>query len=165
MLSAWKFNLNSLENRWKKQASFFKWLSILFYSTCLHSLNDCQFHSIVHHPARLWGATRMAGQKKKKPRELRLLKNVIQPKAEEVKKSVCSFSYFVTVVKTLCLILFYYFFSITLTFYNQRFIHVSLGHNCKGFICVLKTAVCRCVGFLTQAALYSCQFWTQPLAF
>lgn len=85
----------------------------------------------------------MAGQKKKKPRELRLLKNVIQPKAEEVKKSVCSFSYFVTVVKTLCLILFYYFFSITLTFYNQRFIHVSFGHNYKGFICVLKTAVCR----------------------
>ena len=68
----------------------------------------------------------MAGQKKKKqPRELRLLKNVLKPKAEEVKKSLCSFSYFVTVVKTLCLIVFYYFFSISLTFYNQHFIHVS----------------------------------------
>lgn len=68
----------------------------------------------------------MAKQKKKKiPRDLRMLKNVIQPKAEEVKKSVCSFSYFVTLVKTLCLIVFYYFFSITLTFYNQHFIHVS----------------------------------------
>ncbi|KAK7114212.1 solute carrier family 35 member C2-like [Littorina saxatilis] len=66
----------------------------------------------------------MAKQKKKKiPRDLRMLKNVIQPKAEEVKKSVCSFSYFVTLVKTLCLIVFYYFFSITLTFYNQHFIH------------------------------------------
>ncbi|XP_076470800.1 solute carrier family 35 member C2-like [Babylonia areolata] len=66
----------------------------------------------------------MTGQKKKKkPRDLRLLKSVIKPKAEEVKKSVCSFSYFVTVVKTLCLIVFYYFFSIMLTFYNQHFIH------------------------------------------
>ncbi|KAK7493752.1 hypothetical protein BaRGS_00014893 [Batillaria attramentaria] len=67
-----------------------------------------------------------AGQKKKRQtpkRDLRLLKSTIKPKAEEVKKSICSFAYLVTAVKTLSLVLFYYFFSITLTFYNQRFIH------------------------------------------
>ncbi|KAL8616329.1 hypothetical protein ACOMHN_056272 [Nucella lapillus] len=68
--------------------------------------------------------TTMTGLKKKKrPRDIRLLKSVIQPRAEEVKKSVCSFSYFVMLIKTLCLIVFYYLFSITLTFYNQHFIH------------------------------------------
>lgn len=56
-------------------------------------------------------------------REFRLLKSTIKPRAEEVKKSLCSFSYLVAAVKTLCLILFYYAFSISITFYNQHFIH------------------------------------------
>jgi solute carrier family 35 protein C2 len=70
----------------------------------------------------------MAGDRKKKTsakRELRMLKGALRPKAEEVKKSICSFSYFVTFIKAIALILFYYCFSISITFYNQHFIYVS----------------------------------------
>nr|KAG5704526.1 hypothetical protein BaRGS_003837 [Batillaria attramentaria] len=84
-----------------------------------------------------------AGQKKKRQtpkRDLRLLKSTIKPKAEEVKKSICSFAYLVTAVKTLSLVLFYYFFSITLTFYNQRFIH-STQFNMEGFVMVMLASI------------------------
>ena len=56
---------------------------------------------------------------------LRDLENAIRPKAKEVKRSLCSFSFLVSAVKTLGCVIFYYCFSIGLTFYNQRFIHVS----------------------------------------
>ncbi|KAJ8302490.1 hypothetical protein KUTeg_018886 [Tegillarca granosa] len=61
-------------------------------------------------------------KKKKKPK-LKKLENVLEPKAEIVKQSVCSVPFFTLAVKTFCLIIFYYTFSISLTFYNQRFIH------------------------------------------
>ncbi len=67
--------------------------------------------------------------KKKKPirRRLDSLEEFAKPKAALVKQSICSFSFFVSATKTVGLVLFYYCFSITLTFYNQRFIHVSSG--------------------------------------
>nr|XP_022345028.1 solute carrier family 35 member C2-like [Crassostrea virginica] len=60
---------------------------------------------------------------KKKPLDkLHELEHALQPKAKEVKQSICSFAFFVAAVKTFCLVIFFYTFSIGLTFYNQRFI-------------------------------------------
>ncbi|XP_062606768.1 solute carrier family 35 member C2-like, partial [Saccostrea cucullata] len=50
------------------------------------------------------------------------IEHAIQPRAREVKQSLCSFGFLVTAVKTFCLVIFFYTFSIGLTFYNQRFI-------------------------------------------
>ncbi|XP_052232251.1 solute carrier family 35 member C2-like [Dreissena polymorpha] len=50
------------------------------------------------------------------------LKTSMKPKAENLKKSLTSVSFLTLAVKTLALVLFYYAFSIGLTFYNQRFI-------------------------------------------
>ena len=58
--------------------------------------------------------------------KLEKVENLVAPKAKLVKKSLCSCGFFLTAAKTICLILFYYCFSISLTFYNQRFIHVSM---------------------------------------
>lgn len=68
------------------------------------------------------------GKKRRPP--LRLLEDVVEPKAKEVKTSICSYKFIILAIKTLCLVLFYYTFSIGLTFYNQRFIHVSLDKLC-----------------------------------
>uniref|UniRef100_K1QXL2 Solute carrier family 35 member C2 n=1 Tax=Magallana gigas TaxID=29159 RepID=K1QXL2_MAGGI len=60
---------------------------------------------------------------KRRPLEkLHQLEHALEPKAKEVKQSICSFSFFVAAVKTFCLVVFFYTFSIGLTFYNQRFI-------------------------------------------
>ncbi|XP_067652772.1 solute carrier family 35 member C2-like isoform X2 [Haliotis asinina] len=53
--------------------------------------------------------------------KLRVL-DVAKPKAELVKKSMCSASYLASAIKTLGLVIFYFTFSISLTFYNQKFI-------------------------------------------
>ncbi|KAL4234553.1 hypothetical protein ACF0H5_006194 [Mactra antiquata] len=55
-------------------------------------------------------------------RKLTELKKVVKPKAENVKRSLTSVSFLTLAVKTCALVLFYYVFSIGLTFYNQRFI-------------------------------------------
>lgn len=56
--------------------------------------------------------------------KLKELKNVVKPQAENVKKSLISVSFLTLAVKTCALVLFYYVFSIGLTFYNQRFVKV-----------------------------------------
>ncbi|KAK3086671.1 hypothetical protein FSP39_021710 [Pinctada imbricata] len=53
---------------------------------------------------------------------VRILENAVQPKAKEIKRSLCSVGFLVGAVKTFGCIIFYYIFSIGLTFYNQRFI-------------------------------------------
>lgn len=53
---------------------------------------------------------------------LHKLEKIVEPKAELVKQSVCNFSFFVLIFKGLVLILFFYTFSIGLTFYNKKFI-------------------------------------------
>ncbi|XP_048244686.1 solute carrier family 35 member C2-like isoform X1 [Haliotis rufescens] len=45
-----------------------------------------------------------------------------KPKVNLVKKSMCSASYLASAIKTLGLVIFYFTFSISLTFYNQKFI-------------------------------------------
>ncbi|XP_048764680.1 solute carrier family 35 member C2-like [Ostrea edulis] len=64
----------------------------------------------------------MAKYKRKPIDRLHELEHAIQPKAREVKQTLCSFPFLVNAVKTFCLVIFYYTFSIGLTFYNQRFI-------------------------------------------
>lgn len=54
--------------------------------------------------------------------KLHQLEHALEAEAKEVKQSICSFSFFVAAVKTFCLVVFFYTFSIGLTFYNQRFI-------------------------------------------
>ena len=54
------------------------------------------------------------------------LKSSVKPEAEKVKRSLLSVSFLILAFKTVCLVVFYYVFSIGLTFYNQRFIKVSL---------------------------------------
>ena len=64
---------------------------------------------------------------KKKTRvsdKIRSVEDIVAPKAQLVKKSVCSCAFLGLCFKTISLILVLYTFSISLTFYNQRFIHV-----------------------------------------
>ena len=75
------------------------------------------------------------GKKRRPP--LRLLEDVVEPKAKEVKTSLCSYNFIILAIKTLFLVLFYYTFSIGLTFYNQRFIHVSLDNFNMDKICII----------------------------
>ncbi len=56
-------------------------------------------------------------------------KAFVVPKAKLVQKSVWNRSFVCNAAKTIGLVLFYYSFSITLTFYNQRFIHVSSARH------------------------------------
>lgn len=58
-------------------------------------------------------------------RKLVRLKTAVAPKARTVKKSLTTTSFLASALKTCALVLFYYSFSIGLTFYNQRFIKVS----------------------------------------
>ena len=62
----------------------------------------------------------------KRHRRLNALGAVVQPKAALVKQSVCSLAFIYTAIKTAGLVIFYYSFSISLTFYNQRYISVSI---------------------------------------
>lgn len=69
---------------------------------------------------------KQTAKRKQFTRELRLLRSTIKPRAEEVKRSICTLGYATSMLKTLFLIVFYYCFSIGITFYNQHFIQVSL---------------------------------------
>lgn len=60
---------------------------------------------------------------KKKPSDLRRVRGLISPTATAVKKSICSVGFIASAIKVLALVLFYYTFSIGLTFYNKAFIH------------------------------------------
>ncbi|KAK6174397.1 hypothetical protein SNE40_017683 [Patella caerulea] len=61
--------------------------------------------------------------KKEKSFRGHILEDVVEPKAKLVKKSICSRSFLGNLLSTGVLVLIYYTFSISLTFYNQRFIH------------------------------------------
>ena len=65
-------------------------------------------------------------------RRFDVLEASIKPGAKLVRKSLCQCGFIISLLKTLGLVLLYYTFSITLTFYNQRFIHVSVSLICKG---------------------------------
>ena len=53
------------------------------------------------------------------------LSKTVGHSAATVKKSMCSVDFFCDSIKTVLLVLFYYTFSISLTFYNKKFISVS----------------------------------------
>ncbi|CAC5396332.1 SLC35C2 [Mytilus coruscus] len=87
------------------------------------------------------------GKKRRPP--MRVLEDVVEPRAKIVKTSVCSCSFVKLAIKTLCLVIFYYTFSIGLTFYNQRFIHhfkiplsLTMAHLVIKFILA---GLCRCL--------------------
>ena len=61
--------------------------------------------------------------------KLAAVKHAVEPQAKVVKLSLCSVSFLALAFKTVALVLFYYVFSIGLTFYNKRFIKVSLRLN------------------------------------
>ncbi|OWF37965.1 solute carrier family 35 member C2-like [Mizuhopecten yessoensis] len=61
--------------------------------------------------------------KKKKHADLERLRGMVTPTASAVKKSVCSVGFIAAAIKILALVVFYYIFSIGLTFYNKAFIH------------------------------------------
>ncbi|CAL1529336.1 unnamed protein product [Lymnaea stagnalis] len=76
--------------------------------------------------------------------DLKDLKNAIKKQEERVKSSVCSIVFCATAVKTLALVVFYYVFSIGLTFYNQHmFQHGHLA---------LSTTMCHLVFKFVLAA-------------
>jgi len=52
------------------------------------------------------------------------LEHTVKPQAARVRRSLCSWRFLVNSVKTFVLIIFFYCFSITLTFYNQRLMSV-----------------------------------------
>ncbi|CAH1778586.1 unnamed protein product [Owenia fusiformis] len=64
----------------------------------------------------------MTGPKKQAREALYKVEGILQPKAKLVKQSLCSCGFLLLALQTIGLILFYYVFSIGLTFYNQRFI-------------------------------------------
>ena len=55
----------------------------------------------------------------------RSIEIAIAAEAKIQKSAICSKLFCVGALKTVGVVLFYYSFSIPLTFYNQRFIHVS----------------------------------------
>ena len=54
------------------------------------------------------------------------IEDTIKEDAKLVKKSVCSFAFFVSAIKLLALVVFYYIFSIGLTFYNKKVFKVNI---------------------------------------
>jgi len=50
----------------------------------------------------------------------------VTPRAKLVKQSLCSCLFLWNAIKTCSLVLFFYFFSISLTFYNQKYFHVRV---------------------------------------
>lgn len=52
--------------------------------------------------------------------KLAAVKHAVEPQAKVVKLSLCSVSFLVLAVKTVALVMFYYIFSIGLTFYNKK---------------------------------------------
>lgn len=54
--------------------------------------------------------------------KLAAVKHAVEPQAKVVKLSLCSVAFLALAVKTVALVMFYYVFSIGLTFYNKRFV-------------------------------------------
>ena len=61
--------------------------------------------------------------------KLAAVKHAVEPQAKVVKLSLCSVSFLALAVKTVALVVFYYIFSIGLTFYNKRFVKVSIAQE------------------------------------
>ena len=61
--------------------------------------------------------------------KLAAVKHAVEPQAKVVKLSLCSVSFLVLAVKTVALVMFYYIFSIGLTFYNKKVVKVSILHQ------------------------------------
>ncbi|ELT88792.1 hypothetical protein CAPTEDRAFT_123243 [Capitella teleta] len=85
----------------------------------------------------------------KKHRPVDEIKDFVAPRAELVRRSVCSLHFLWETTKTIGLVLFYYVFSISLTFYNQRFIHmyrfplsITMCHLVTKFII---SGIIRCI--------------------
>ena len=66
--------------------------------------------------------------------KLAAVKHAVEPQAKVVKLSLCSVSFLALAVKTVALVVFYYIFSIGLTFYNKRFVKVSIAQGMRTFI-------------------------------
>lgn len=95
----------------------------------------------------------MAKFKRMPLEKLHQLEHALEPKAKEVKQSICSFSFFVAAVKTFCLVVFFYTFSIGLTFYNQRFIRVRMDSRTEWYnLMLLHFASAFCMSYM-----YLCQ--------
>ncbi|ESO86518.1 hypothetical protein LOTGIDRAFT_220559 [Lottia gigantea] len=96
-----------------------------------------------------------------------LIQDVVEPKARLIKKSVCSRSFITQLVKTGCLVLFYYFFSISLTFYNQRFIHsykyplsITMCHLIVKFVIAgIFRSLLQCYSHTPRATLNWTDYW------
>ncbi|GFS05822.1 solute carrier family 35 member C2 [Elysia marginata] len=80
--------------------------------------------------------------------ELLELKSAIKEQEERVKASLCSVAFFTTALKTLGLVLFYYVFSIGLTFYNRRMF--KNGHF------ALSVTMCHLVFKFVAATIIRC---------
>ena len=65
--------------------------------------------------------------------KLAAVKHAVEPQAKVVKLSLCSVSFLALAVKTVALVVFYYIFSIGLTFYNKRFVKVRVHCSPKQF--------------------------------
>ncbi|KAI0240421.1 Solute carrier family 35 member C2 [Lamellibrachia satsuma] len=57
-------------------------------------------------------------------RRFEALESFVKPRAKLVKQSLCSWRWLWNAIKTSGLVLLFYFFSITLTFYNQKYFHI-----------------------------------------
>lgn len=81
--------------------------------------------------------------------ELLELKSAIKEQEKRVKASLCSVAFFTSALKTLGLVLFYYVFSIGLTFYNRRMFkngHFALSITmCHLIFKFVVASVVRCV--------------------
>lgn len=97
---------------------------------------------------------------KRRPLEkLHQLEHALEPKAKEVKQSICSFSFFVAAVKTFCLVVFFYTFSIGLTFYNQRFIRVRLLSPTEWWYTI--HIIYICIIYELSLSAFNDIYWTQ----
>lgn len=63
-------------------------------------------------------------------RRFEALESFVKPRAKLVKQSLCSWRWLWNAIKTSGLVLLFYFFSITLTFYNQKYFHVRVLPHC-----------------------------------
>ena len=66
--------------------------------------------------------------------KLAAVKHAVEPQAKVVKLSLCSVSFLALAVKTVALVVFYYIFSIGLTFYNKRFVKVSIAQDLRHYM-------------------------------
>ena len=84
------------------------------------------------------------------------VKHAVKPQAKVVKMSLCSVAFLALAVKTVALVLFYYVFSIGLTFYNKRFVKVRTYEPRRE-----KTGLQGFRPGLTRTGLYSYRRWLE----